>query len=90
MSSEMESAVSDFHKCVHVNDKAMSRSVSKTSILFFSELKQVLEDMAKLTARSRWRRIAGYGSDPMKITASKEKLQHAIEIIKVGPSWMNA
>ncbi|KAG8882156.1 hypothetical protein FRB97_008644, partial [Tulasnella sp. 331] len=48
---------------------------------FHDELTQVALDMGKLTTRSRWRRTAGYGSDPMKIVASKERIRNAVEII---------
>ncbi|KAG8857047.1 hypothetical protein FRB96_005977 [Tulasnella sp. 330] len=48
---------------------------------FHDERTQVALDMGKLTTRSRWRRTAGYGSDPMKIVASKERIRNAVEII---------
>ncbi|KAG8873699.1 hypothetical protein FRB98_008842, partial [Tulasnella sp. 332] len=80
---EMENAVAEFHEHVHVhvNDGIVTLKPFNCP---FRELKHILKDMEKLTARSRWRRIAGYRSDPIKIVASKQRLQQVVEIIKVG------
>ncbi|KAG8844178.1 hypothetical protein FRB96_003247 [Tulasnella sp. 330] len=50
---------------------------------FHEALRQVVADMGKLRPRSLRERMVCYGHDPMKSIALKERIQNAIEMIKI-------